>query len=90
MTSATGLLDTSAVLLRGRTVDAAAARAYARVAQAMSAWGRKVRARGFDALIAAVALANGLTVHTANPDDSAGTPGLEVVDIRPGLGNPSD
>ncbi len=141
MTSGMGLLDTSAVLLRGRVVDAAvlpqigcisavtiaelsagplltddpderarrqahlqqaesdfdpipldaaAARAYARVAQAMRARGRKVRARGFDALIAAVALANGLSVHTSNPDDFAGIPGLRVVDIRPGLGDLSD
>ena len=66
-------------------VDAAAARAYGRVAQAMRSRGRKVRARGFDALIAAVALANGMPVHTANPDDFAGIPGLQVVDIRPGL-----
>ena len=66
-------------------VDAAAARAYGRVAQAMRSRGRTVRARGFDALIAAVALANGMPVHTANPDDFAGIPGLQVVDIRPGL-----
>lgn len=136
MTMAMGLLDTSAVLLRGSVVDAsvlpeigcisavtiaelsagplltddpderarrqahlqqaegdfdplpldaAAARAYARVAQAMRQRGRSVRSRGFDALIAAVALANGLAVHTANPDDFAGIPGLQVVDIRPGL-----
>lgn len=66
-------------------VDAAAARAYGRVAQSLRSRGRKVRARGFDALIAAVALANGMPVHTANPDDFAGIPGLQVVDIRPGL-----
>ena len=66
-------------------VDAAAARACGRVAQAMRSRGRKVRARGFDALIAAVALANGMPVHTANPDDLAGIPGLQGVDIRPGL-----
>lgn len=66
-------------------VDAAAARAYARVAQAMRSRGRSVRARGFDALIAAVALANGMAVHTANPADFQGVPGLHVVDIRPGL-----
>ncbi len=45
--------------------------------------GRTVRTRGFDALIAAVALANGMAVHTANPDDFAGIAGLEMVDIRP-------
>jgi len=66
-------------------VDAAAARAFGRVAQAMRGRGRKVRARGFDALIAAVALAHDLPVHTANPDDFQGIPGLHVVDIRPGL-----
>ncbi len=140
MTATPGLLDTSAVLLRGRVVDLAvlpeigcisavtiaelsagplltddpderarrqahlqqaesdfdpipldaeAARAYARVAQAMRGRGRNVRARAFDALIAAVALANGLAVHTANPDDFTGIPGLEVVDIRPGLAPPA-
>lgn len=66
-------------------VDAAAARAYARVVQAMRASGRDFRARRLDALIAAVALTKGMAVHTANPRDFEGIPGLEVVDIRPGL-----
>lgn len=69
--------------------DAAAARTYARVAQAMRDSGRSVRPRALDALIAAVALSHGLPVHTANPDDFAGIPGLEVVDIRPGLASPT-
>lgn len=48
--------------------------------------GRKTRARAFDALIAAVALAHDLPIYTANPDDFAGIDGLEVVavDVKPG------
>ena len=135
-TATLGLLDTSAVLLRGQVVDvevlpeigcistitiaelsvgpllvddpveqarrqghlqqaesdfdaipfdATAARAYASVARAMHDRGRSVRPRRFDALIAAVALANGLPLHTANPRDFEGIPGLKVVDIGPGL-----
>lgn len=66
--------------------DAAAARACPQVVAAMRAAGRSLRPRRFDALIAAVALANDLALHTANPRDFEGIPGLEVVDIRPGLG----
>ncbi len=70
-------------------LDSAAARAYARVARAMRDRGRPVRPHAPDAFIAAVVLANGMPVHTANPGDFAGIPGLEVVDIRPGLGPPT-
>lgn len=68
--------------------DAAAARAFGRVAQAHRVAGRTTRARAYDAMIAAVALANGMAVHTANPSDFQGIPGLEVVDVRPGIGLP--
>jgi hypothetical protein len=61
--------------------DAAAARAFARVAAGLRRRGRKGRARSFDAMIAATALARGLAVFTANPDDFAGIHGLEVVAI---------
>ncbi|MFN7150579.1 MAG: VapC toxin family PIN domain ribonuclease, partial [Microthrixaceae bacterium] len=46
------------------------ARAYGRVFAAIAAAGRKPRgARAVDLLIAATALAEGLPVHTRNPDD---------------------
>lgn len=52
--------------------DAAAARAYARVFAATRAADRKPRgARAVDLMIAAVALANGLTLFTRNPADFA-------------------
>lgn len=43
--------------------------------------GRKVKARTFDAMIAAIALANDLPLYTANPDDFAGIDGLVVVTV---------
>ena len=43
--------------------------------------GRKVSARTYDALIAATALAHGLPLYTANPDDFAGIDGLVVVPV---------
>ena len=49
--------------------DAAAARAFGRVAASLRDSGRKVSARGFDTLIAAVAIANDLPLHTVNPND---------------------
>jgi predicted nucleic acid-binding protein len=61
--------------------DAAAARAFGRVAAALRRSGRKPRARAYDAMIAAVALARGLPVHTSNPDDFAGIDGLTVVPV---------
>jgi tRNA(fMet)-specific endonuclease VapC len=59
--------------------DAAAARAFGRVAASLRAAGRKPAARAFDALIAATAMANELAVFTCNPDDFAGIDGLQVV-----------
>jgi predicted nucleic acid-binding protein len=58
--------------------DAAAARAFGTVAAALRSRGRKPAARAFDALIASVALANGLPLYTANVADFAGIPGLRV------------
>ena len=58
--------------------DAAAARAFGRVASSLRRTGRKARARGLDALIAAVAIANGLPLYTADPADFAGIEGLTV------------
>ncbi len=61
--------------------DAAAARAFGRVAASMRAAGRKPAARGFDALIAAIALANGLSVYTTNSKAFDGIDGLTVVPV---------
>ncbi|MDT4940562.1 MAG: hypothetical protein QOJ34_651 [Pseudonocardiales bacterium] len=58
--------------------DAAAARAFCRVAVALCQSGRKPAARAYDALIAATAIANGLAVYTCNPADFAGIDELTV------------
>ncbi len=58
--------------------DAAAARAFGRVAASLRAAGRKRSARALDALIAAVAVANDLPLYTVNPDDFVGIEGLDV------------
>jgi predicted nucleic acid-binding protein len=61
--------------------DAAAARVFGRVAASLREAGRKPAARAYDAMIAAVAIANGLPVYTCNPSDFAGITGLEVVPV---------
>jgi tRNA(fMet)-specific endonuclease VapC len=61
--------------------DAAAARTFGRVAASLHRAGRKTSARAYDALIAAVAIANDLPVHTVNPDDFAGIDELDLVAI---------
>lgn len=61
--------------------DAAAARAFGRVAASLRQAGRKPPPRAYDAMIAATALANQLPVYTCNPDDFTGIPGLDVVSI---------
>jgi tRNA(fMet)-specific endonuclease VapC len=61
--------------------DAAAARAFGRVAASLRQAGRKPAARTYDAMIAATALANELPVYTCNPDDFTGIAGLNVVTI---------
>jgi hypothetical protein len=61
--------------------DAAAARAFGQVAASLRRSGRKTAARGFDAMIAAIAIANGFPVHTCNPGDFEGIDGLEVVAV---------
>jgi tRNA(fMet)-specific endonuclease VapC len=61
--------------------DAAAARAFGRVAAALRRRGRKSQARAYDAVIAGVALARGLPVHTSNPDGFAGIDGLTIVSV---------
>lgn len=64
-------------------LDAAAARTFGRVAASLRAAGRKPRARAYDALIAAIAMSNGLPVYTANPQDFVGIDGLVVLTPEP-------
>ena len=61
--------------------DAAAARAFGRVAASLRRVGRKPTARAYDALIAATAVANALPLYTCNPSDFAGIDDLEVVAV---------
>ncbi len=61
--------------------DQASARAFGRVAADLRAAGRKTSARAYDALIAAVAVANGLPLFTTNPDDYRGISELTVVAV---------
>jgi tRNA(fMet)-specific endonuclease VapC len=61
--------------------DAQAARAFGRVAASLRRAGRKPAARAFDAMIAAIAVANDLPVFTCNPADFTGVEGLIVVAV---------
>lgn len=63
--------------------DAAAARAFGGVAASLRRAGRKPEARTYDALIAAIAIANDLPLYTCNPRDFAGIDGLEIVAVPP-------
>lgn len=58
--------------------DASAARAFGRVAAAFHRSGRKPQARAVDALIAATAIANGMSLYTCNPRDYVGIDELTV------------
>jgi tRNA(fMet)-specific endonuclease VapC len=69
--------------------DAQAARAFGRVAASLRASGRTSAAPSYDAMIAAIALANGLPLYTANPRDFAGIDGLEVVAVA-SIHSPTD
>jgi predicted nucleic acid-binding protein len=62
--------------------DADAARAFGQVAASLRRSGRKASAGAYDAMIAAVALANDLPVYTCNPGDFSGIEGLEVVAVE--------
>ncbi|MDP4013106.1 MAG: type II toxin-antitoxin system VapC family toxin [Candidatus Nanopelagicales bacterium] len=64
--------------------DAPAARVFGQVASALRRSGRMHKARAYDALIAAIAIANSMPVYTANPDDFSGINGLSVVALRAG------
>lgn len=68
--------------------DAAAARAYGRVAASLRKAGRKPTSRTYDAMIAAIAIANDLPLFTCNPVDFAGIDDLKVVAVaHPDSGN---
>ena len=58
--------------------DAAAARAFGRVAASLHRAGRKTGARSYDAMIAAIALANDLPLFTCNPADFEHIDGLDL------------
>lgn len=60
--------------------DANAARAFGRVASSLRSAGRKVQARSYDAMIAAIAIAADLPLYTVNPSDFAG---IDELDLRP-------
>ena len=61
--------------------DAAAARAFGRVAASLRRAGRKSAARAYDAMIAATAIARDLPLYTCNPADFSGIDGLRVVAV---------
>ncbi|HUH17354.1 MAG TPA: type II toxin-antitoxin system VapC family toxin [Methylomirabilota bacterium] len=61
--------------------DADAARSFGQVAASLRRSGRKASARAYDAMIAAVAVANELPLYTCNPDDFTGIDGLDVVSV---------
>lgn len=61
--------------------DSEAARAFGRVVASLRAAGRKTNARAYDAMIAAIALANDMPLYTCNPEDFAGISGLTVIAV---------
>ena len=61
--------------------DAPAARTFGQVAASLRRGGRKPAARAYDAMIAAVAMANDLPVYTCNAADFRHIDGLDVVAI---------
>jgi len=61
--------------------DAAAARSFGGVAASLHRIGRKPAARAYDAMIAAIAISNDLSVHTCNPGDFMGIDNLTVVAV---------
>ncbi|MDO8483704.1 MAG: type II toxin-antitoxin system VapC family toxin [Candidatus Limnocylindrales bacterium] len=61
--------------------DADAARAFGQVAASLRRSGRKASARAYDAMIAAIAIANELPLYTCNPDDFENIDGLMVIAV---------
>lgn len=60
--------------------DAAAARAFGRVANSLRQAGRKAHACAYDAMIAAIAISNDLPLYTCNPGDFEH---IDELDLRP-------
>jgi hypothetical protein len=58
--------------------DNEAARAFGAVAAGLRRSGRKPKARAFDALIAATAIARAMPLFTCNPADFSGIPDLDL------------
>lgn len=61
--------------------DADAARAFGQVVASLRRVDRKSSARAYDAMIAAIAIANDLPLYTCNPDDFISISGLDVVAV---------
>jgi tRNA(fMet)-specific endonuclease VapC len=61
--------------------DGDAASAFGNVSASLRDGGAKTRARSFDALIAATALANGMPLYTCNPGHFRNIDDLEVVEV---------
>ena len=61
--------------------DDSAARAFGGLAASLRRAGRKTTARGYDAMIAATAVANGLPLYTCHPANFSDIDGLEVVAV---------
>lgn len=61
--------------------DTAAARSFGQVAANLRSAGRKPAARAYDAMIAAIAIANDVPVHTCNPNDFSQIENLVVVAV---------
>ena len=75
---------------RALPFDAAAARRFGWVAANLRHTGRKPAARAYDALIAAVALANDLPLYTVNPADFQGIDGLTIRSVPHPDAGPTD
>ncbi len=58
--------------------DTDAARTFGRVAASIRRSGRKVEARSYDAMIAAIAISAGLPLYTVNPGDFEGIDDLDL------------
>jgi hypothetical protein len=61
--------------------DAESARAFGQVAASLRRSGRKSAARAYDAMIAAIAIANGIPLYTCNAKDFDGIDGLTLVEV---------
>jgi hypothetical protein len=70
--------------------DAAATRAFGRVAASLRSSGRKPAVRLFDAMIAATAIANDLPLYICNPGDFSGIDDLRVVEVPTPSARPGD